>query len=150
MVAHRISPRGRLAVLVALAAVPWTVILAGGRPTLVFPFGLLDAGSMRLVLLHDLFARGGGLPRTPGLLPASVLLYLGALASATAGLAGREDRRVTGGLLVLAGLAHLGVAFSLRHRPRYVAVPAGPVLLLAAAWWLYGRDLRATFAGPDG
>lgn len=137
----RATPHHRLAVLLALALVPWTVILVGDTVTLVFPFGFVQVDPPGLVPLPELLARGGGLPRNPALLPASVALYVGALASATAALVDREDPRVTGGLLAFAGLAHHGVAYSVLHRVAYTPVPLGALLLLACAWWyLLGRE----------
>jgi uncharacterized protein (TIGR04206 family) len=141
----RATPRRRLAVLLALAVLPWTVVLIGAGVTLVFPFGLVTAdASVSFVSLPTLLARGGGLPRNPELLPASVVLYLGALASAAGGVLGREDPRVTGGLLALAGVAHLGVSYALMHRLAYTPLPVGALALVACAWWYYWPTVRST------
>jgi len=143
----------RLLVLLLAGILPWTVVVIAGRgATAMFPFGLLDLNpavdpTARFLPLPDLLRYDGGLPRTPELLPASVVFYLGALASATAGLLGREDPRLTAGLVVLAGLAHLGVSYAFLHRPGYTAVPFGAVVLIALAWWVYRSDLRRAVAG---
>jgi len=149
------TPRLRLLVLVLAAALPWTVVAIAGRGmTTVFAFGLVDLNpavdpTTRVLPLPDLLRYGGGLPRNPELLPASVVLYLAALASAAAGPVGREDTRLTAGLLVLAGVTHLGVAHAFLHRPGYTAVPLGAVVLVALAWWFYWQDLRRTVIGES-
>jgi uncharacterized protein (TIGR04206 family) len=142
------TPGRRLVALVALAFVPWTVILIYGEVTLVFPFGFFNTNPPALVDLYTLLAAGGGLPRNPELLPASTLLYAGALVSAAAALVDREDPRLTAGLLVLAGIAHLGVAYAVVHRLRYTPIPFGALLLLVAAWWFYWPSLRALVLAP--
>lgn len=133
----------RLAGLVALGLVPWTVLLVGDRATLVFAFGFLDADSLHLVWLPELLARGGGLPRNPELLPLGVLFYGAALASAAGGAAGREDPRLTGGLLALAGVTHLGVAYSVLHRAAYTPLPLGTLLLVGSGLWYWRRYYTA-------
>lgn len=144
------TPGRRLATLAALAFVPWTVILIYGEVTLVFPFGLVNTNPPALVDLYTLLSSGGGLPRNPELLPASVLLYAGALGSAAAALVDREDPRLTAGLLVFAGLAHLGVTYAVAHRLRYTPFPLGALLLIAAAWWFYWPSVRALVLAPVG
>jgi len=133
----RATPRRRLAAVLALGLVPWTVILIRDQATLVFAFGLLNTSPVELVWLTEFLALGGRLPRTPELLLASVALYAGAIASAAGGVAGREDPRLTGGLLALAGVAHLGVSYSVLHRIAYTPLPVGALLLVACAWWYY-------------
>jgi uncharacterized protein (TIGR04206 family) len=143
------SPGRRLAVIAALAVVPWTVILVYGEVTLVFPFGFLNTNPPELIDIYRLLVVAkGGLPRNPELLPLSILFYLVALASAAAGLVGREDPRFTAGILVLAGLSHLGVAYAFSHRLAYTPVPFGAVLMVAVAWWYYWPSLRAAVMAP--
>ncbi|WP_276257571.1 TIGR04206 family protein [Haloglomus litoreum] len=143
------SPRRRFAVVAALAVVPWTVILIYGEVTLVFPFGFLNTNPPELIDTYTLLVVAkGGLPRNPELLPLSILFYLVALASAGAGLVGREDPRFTAGLLVLAGGSHLGVAYAFSHRLAYTPVPFGAVIMFAVAWWYYWPSLRATVMAP--
>ena len=142
------TPGRRLLVLLAVALVPWTVVFVGHEVTLFFPVGVLDWNTRSFVPLHTWFAGGGRLPRNPELLPLSYLFYALALLSAAAGLRDRESPRLTVGLLVLAGVAHLGVAYSVLHRVAYAPVPVGPFLLAAVAWWFYWPDLRAVLAAP--
>jgi uncharacterized protein (TIGR04206 family) len=113
-----------------------------------FPFGVLNTNPVEFTDLDRWFAGGGQLPRSPDLLPLSYTFYAVALASAAAGLAGRERPRLTAGLLVLAGLSHLGVSYSVVHRLRYTPVPVGALLLVAAAWWFYWPDLRSVLFAP--
>ncbi len=144
-------PRRALAALLALAVVPWTVLASDGGVGFVFAWGLANPAPPHVVTLPDYLFRlsGGpvGLPERLLAWPVSVLLYLGAVASAAGGrVFGREDRRVTGGLLVLAGLSHLAFALG-TARTGLTPIPVGPVLLWAVAWWAYGGELRA-IAGP--
>ena len=149
------TSRRRLAAVASLLAVPWTALLIDYSGVTVlnglFPLFVLDYNSgvdpaVRLIPVWRFFAAGGGLPRNPELWPASVLLYLVALASAAAGaLFDREDARLTGGALALAGIAGLGVAVSFTHRLRYTPVPVGAILACALAWWYYAPAFRRMF-----
>jgi uncharacterized protein (TIGR04206 family) len=144
------TARQRLLTLLALAVVPWTVVFIRGEVTLFFPFGVVNTNPLAFADILTLFSRGWGLPRNPDLLPLSYVFYTLALASAVAGLFDREPTRLTAGLLVLAGLTHLGVAYSVVHRLGYTPVPFGAVLLVAAAWWFYWPDLRSVLFAPEG
>ena len=138
------TPRRRLLALLALALVPWTVVVEGDV-TLLFPFGLVNANPLHLTSLDDYlrFARGfAALPEYLQAWPVSVGCYLAALASALGGVAWREDPRVTGGLVVLVGLSHAGVAIGLSRGIGRIALPIGPVLALGVAWWLYWPAVR--------
>ncbi|WP_435197243.1 TIGR04206 family protein [Natronomonas sp. EA1] len=148
------SPRRRLLAILLLGLLPWTVLFIG-RDVVSFVFlpGLLDYNPavtppLRGVPVWELFAAGGGLPRNPEAWPASALLYLLSLASACAGVLGREDPRLTGGALALAGVAHLLVSGAFLHRLAYTPVPIGPVCALALAWWYYWSDVRALVLAP--
>lgn len=141
------SAARRFLVLVALGVLPWTV-LVGESLTLVFAFGLLNTNPLHLTTLYDyLFRFTGGFAALPTYLrawPVSVLLYLGSLVSALSGVVWREDLRVTGGLLALAGVSHVSLAVGLSRGIGRMALPTGTVLLLAVAWWLYWPALRRT------
>lgn len=143
------TPRRRLAAVAALAVVPWTVIRIHGELTLVFPWGFLNTNPVELIDTYTLLVvAGGGLPRNPELLPLSILFYAVALGSAAAALVDREDPRLTAGLLVLAGVAHLGVAHAFSHRLNYTPIPFGALLMPAVAWWYYWLSLRALLLAP--
>ncbi|TKX46048.1 MULTISPECIES: TIGR04206 family protein [unclassified Halorubrum] len=143
----------------ALLAVPMAVVPGGdGGPTLVSLWGFVTLGG-----------DGGGIggypvwayfldqPRPFATLPPSIRawplalgFHLLAAGSATSGVAlGREDRRVTGGLLVLAAAATLWVAAGLGVRfgvgttaGWFSVLPASAVATLLVAGWAYGGDLR--------
>mgnify|MGYP000563181223 CR=1 FL=1 len=135
----------RLAAILALAVVPWTVAVAG-TVTVVFPFALVDPTTGAVTSILDYyFVYTRALP--PFLLAwgAGVCLYLGAVASAVGGATlGREDRRLTAGLLVLAGLTQLTFAQGFSRQPGRFAVPIGTVLCFAVVWWFDWSTIRAT------
>lgn len=137
--------RRLLPVAVALlGALPWTVQLWTGGVGLVFAFGLVNPETARLVTLPEYLGLSGGPAGLPDRLlawPVAVLLWgLAALSALGGRLLDREDRRVTGWLLVLAGASHLAFALGL-NRPGLLAIPLGTVLLWAVAWWGYGGAL---------
>ena len=136
-----------LAVL-ALLLVPWTIL--GGRD-FVFLWGLATLDPVHVTTITDyLFVYTAGLPRRLLAWPVSSLLYLLAVGSAAVGVAvGKEDRRVTGGLLVLSGVSHLWFALGMLRRSPSTAIPVGTVLVWAVAWWFYWPDLRAMFVFDD-
>ncbi|KOX95976.1 TIGR04206 family protein [Halorubrum tropicale] len=146
----------------ALLAVPMAVVPGDGAPTLVSLWGFVTLGG-----------DGGGIggypvwayfldqPRPFATLPPSIRawplalgFHLLAAGSATSGVAlGREDRRVTGGLLVLAAAATLwvaaglGVRFGVGTTAGWLAVlPMGTVATLAVGAVRYGGDLRRIVA----
>ena len=145
------SPTRRLGAILALLAVPWSVqTFAGGRPpTFVFPWGLANVDPVGVTFLWDFLLRyTRGLPPFITAWPLSVACYLLALTSAAAGCRGREDRRVTAGLLVAAGVAQLTLARGFSVQPGRVAWPLGTVACWAVAWWYYARPFLAS--GGDG
>ena len=128
-----------LAVLFAVLLVPWTVILYPEGITWVFAWGLVNLDPVHVTNLYAyLFTYTAGLPRYLMAWSTSVLLYLLSLVSALSGVAlGREDVRVTAGLLVAAGVSHATFAFGLRG-PGITAVPIATVVLWAlAVWWFH-------------
>ncbi|KKF39989.1 hypothetical protein FK85_24195 [Halorubrum saccharovorum] len=156
----RTSRRNAWLLVVALLAVPMAVA-PGDDLTVVSLWGFLNtAGSGAAAGGYPVWAYFLDQPRPFGSLPASIRawpLAIGfhvlAAASATAGVAlGREDRRVTGGLLVLAAAASLWVSVGVATRfgvgttSGWLAViPVGALAALAVAVGVYGRDLRNAF-----
>jgi uncharacterized protein (TIGR04206 family) len=139
------SPDRDLVVVVALAAVPWSVqVFSTGDATFLFPWGLVNTNPLHVTTLTDfLFRYTIGLPNYILAWPLGVVLWLLAVASAAVGVvAGREDPRVTGGLLVLAGLTQLSVAAGFSVQPNRVAYPVGTVALWVVAWWRYWPRIR--------
>jgi len=133
-------------------------VIPGERLTVVSLWGFLNTSGGGLGAgSYPVWAYFLEQPRPFGALPASIRawplaigFYLLAAASATAGVAlGREDRRVTGGLLALAATASLwvsvGVAirFGVGSTSGWLAViPIGALATVAVAVGAYGRDLR--------
>jgi uncharacterized protein (TIGR04206 family) len=140
-----VSPPRRLGAVVALLAVPWSVqTFANGRPpSLVFAWGLANFDPVGITFLWDFLVRyTRGLPSYITAWPLSVGCYVLALASAAVGVRGREDRRVTAGLLAAAGVAQLTLARGFSVQPGRVAWPLGTVACWAVAWWYYGKSRR--------
>ncbi|NEU59262.1 TIGR04206 family protein [Halorussus sp. MSC15.2] len=134
------DPR-RLLALLALFFAPWTVLSTGD---FVFAWGLATFDPVHVTTLPDyLFVYTSGLPNRLLAWPIAVSLYLLAVGNAVLGQFGPdwEDRRVTGGLLALAGASDFWFALGMA-RPGLLAVPVGSVLLWIAAWWFHWSDLR--------
>jgi uncharacterized protein (TIGR04206 family) len=127
--------RRRFLLVLAVGVIPWTAVSTRGITTLLHPIGLLNFTPPYLVFLPEyVFVYTGGLPDYILAWPIGVLVYLLALASAAGGLFGREDRRLTAGLLVLVALTQLSVATGFSRRLNYVAVPFVTVAAVAVAW----------------
>jgi len=141
----------RVAVLAALALVPWTFVSAPGVRTYLFSFGLFNFDPAQLTTITDYyFTFTAGLPQYLVAWGVGALVYGLALTSAVSGLIWREDVRLTAALLVVAGLAELWVAWGFMRRPGYLAVPVGTVLMWTVVWWYYRSDLRGILVGtPD-
>jgi uncharacterized protein (TIGR04206 family) len=133
---------GQLLALLLIFLAPWAVLSTGD---LVFAWGLVTLDPIHVTTLPDyLFVYTRGLPRRLLAWPVAVLLYLLAFGSALLGTVDREDGRVTGGLLVFAGVSNLRFALG-TGRPGLLVVPVGTVLLWTGAWWFYWSDLRSVF-----
>ncbi|MYL15345.1 TIGR04206 family protein [Halorubrum distributum] len=154
-----ISGRVEWLLVVALLAVPMAVVPGGDdAPTLVSLWGFVTLGGDGSGLGgYPVWAYFLDQPRPFATLPPSIRawplalgFHLLAAGSATSGVAlGREDRRVTGGLLVLAAAATLWVAAGLGVRfgvgataSWFAVLPASALVTLVLAVAAYGRDLR--------
>lgn len=137
------TPRRRLAALVGAGVVPWVVVGSESSVSLVASFGLVvpATGHVTPVWTYaSVLTRG--LPESLLAWPVASLLYALVLSSAAAGwLWGREDRRLTGGLLVLAGASLLPVAVAAGRPPGVLALPVGPAACWLVAWWVDGDAL---------
>ena len=133
------SDRRRVGAVLLFPLVPWSVqAFSPDAPTLVFAWGLVNVDGFAAVHLVEFLRLSAGLPDYILAWPASVVLYLFALASALAGrLFGREDVRVTAGLLVLVGVAQLSLARGFSIQPGRVAYPLGTVVAWAVATWYW-------------
>ncbi|MFB6235488.1 MAG: TIGR04206 family protein [Halopenitus sp.] len=159
------SSIGAVLAIAALLFLPVTAVAAGpDRLTLVMQWGFLhlvtptaDAGP-HAYPLWQFFAEQprsfGSLPQSIQAWPVALGLHALALASALLGLiVGREDRRVTGGVLVLAGIATFWVTLGVAHRfgvgldaSLLTVLPIGAVGTWAVAGALYREDVRAIFS----
>ncbi|MFW5920099.1 MAG: hypothetical protein ACOCSF_07935, partial [Halanaeroarchaeum sp.] len=103
--------------VLALLVVPWTVVHYPGGASLVFPLWSATTNPLHATFLWAFVARQpGGMATLPSRLfawPLATLLLGVAVLGAVAGLVGREDRRLTAGTHVLAGLVHLRVTLGL-------------------------------------
>jgi len=135
--------RSSLLPLLALLAVPWSVqTFVGGRaPTFVFAWGLVNVDPVGVTFLWDFLLRHTrGLPDYILAWPLSVACYLCALASVLAGAVGREDPRLTAGLLAAAGVAQLTLARGFSFQPGRTAWPLGTLACWLVAWWVYALN----------
>ncbi|WP_096393425.1 TIGR04206 family protein [Halorubrum trapanicum] len=145
--------------VVALLAAPMAVVPGGDdAPTLVSLWGFVTLGGDGSGLGgYPVWAYFLDQPRPFATLPPSIRawplalgFHLLATGSATSGVAlGREDRRVTGGVLVLGAAATLwvaaglGVRFGVGTTAGWLTVlPVSALATLAVAVAAYGGDLR--------
>ncbi|MFA1610714.1 TIGR04206 family protein [Halobellus rubicundus] len=134
-----------MSVLGALLAIPWSVqVFAVGDATFLFAWGLVNTNPPSVTTLFDfLFVYTRGLPAYILAWPLSTLCYAAALASAAVGWrTGREDPRVTAGLLVVGAVAQFRLAWGFSVQPGRTAWPVASVAFLAVAWWGYWPVLR--------
>ena len=133
----------RLAAIVALGFLPWTLVFARNYLTLIFSFGLVYPPAHLTDIVSYLTVYTTVIPGYLRSWPIGVGIYLLALASALSGvLFDREDRRVTALLLVLVGLTQLSVAWGFTRRVHYFAVPVGTVFSWTVVWWFDWETLR--------
>jgi uncharacterized protein (TIGR04206 family) len=138
--------------VVGLLAVPWSVQVFSGRDaTLLFAWGLVNTNPPMVTTLPEfLFLYTMGLPEYILAWPLSVGLYAAAIASAGVGWwTGREDPRVTAGLLLVAAVAQAQLAWGFSIQPNRVAWPVGSAALVAVAAAYYRSRARRP-SGDDG
>ena len=143
------TDRASLVVLLLLFAVPWSVqtFSRGGGTTFVFGWGLFNTQPPNATYIWDFFfLYTQGLPGYIYAWPISLFCYLGAVLSGLVGLLWeREDPRVTGGLLVVAGVAQFSLARDFSVQPFRTAWPLGTLAFLVVAWWLYWPAAKRRF-----
>ncbi|MFB6183727.1 MAG: TIGR04206 family protein [Haloarculaceae archaeon] len=145
---NRPGSRARLLAVLAVGVVPWTVVYTRGFVTLVTPVALIDPVTGTVTTVVEYLQYTIGAP--PSLMMpwlVAVGIYVLALASAALAFRDREDRRVTGGLLVLLGVTQVSLSIGFGRRPTYLAVPVATATCWAVAWWGYRTDLRRIVAG---
>ncbi|WP_372912193.1 TIGR04206 family protein [Salinigranum sp.] len=142
------TDRASFVVLLLLCALPWSVqTFSNGGTTFVFGWGLFNTAPPNATYIWDFFfLYTRGLPGYIYAWPVSVCCYVGAVVSGLVGLVtGREDPRVTGGLLVVAGVAQLSLARGFSVQPYRTAWPLGTFAFLVVAWWLYWPAAKRRF-----
>lgn len=137
----------RVAAILGVGLLPWSLVFAGGERTLVFAFGLVDPAPLYVTdVLTYTFLYTRGLPQFLVAWPVGVLLYVVALGSAVSGhLFDREDRRVTALLLVVVGLTQLSFAWGFTRRLATLAVPVGTLVCWTVVWWFDWETVRTAF-----
>ena len=136
---------------VGALAVPWSVQVFSGRDaTLLFAWGLLNTNPYTLVTLPEfLFVYTQGLPEFILAWPLSVGVYGLAVASAAVGWwRRRENVRVTAGLLAVAAVLQVQLAWGFSVQPNRTAWPVGSVALTGVAAIHYWAAENET-ADPD-
>ena len=139
---ERRSPRTAVLALLVCGVLPWVAIgNAHGDTTYVMGFGLVNTNPFVILTLPEFISQTLGfesLPRSLQAWPVGLICYVGALASAVGGAVfGREDPRVTGGLVLLASVAGLFVWSRFAFRTGSQAIPIAPIAFAAVAWWWY-------------
>ncbi|TQQ83381.1 TIGR04206 family protein [Halonotius terrestris] len=147
------SSRSALVALLALAFVPWVVQLnAPGDLTAVMSWGLLNTNPWHALPLPGYFGETQGLETLPWSLqvwPLGFGFYCGALLSAASGVAtGREDVRVTVGLLALSAITSVVVWWGLLGRGAAGPIPVGVLATAIVGWWFYYPVLGSLGAPP--
>ncbi|MGM0606379.1 MAG: TIGR04206 family protein [Halobacteriota archaeon] len=144
-----------LAVLLLGAFVPWVLIRnAPGNVTFVMAWGLANPNTGYILHMGSYLGQTLGfstLPQSLQAWPIGATLYGLAIASAAIGAVfGREDPRLTGGLVVFAAIGgciawtYFAVQGRLYPTPFGLtyAIPIGPIVYLAIAWWFYWPRIR--------
>jgi uncharacterized protein (TIGR04206 family) len=131
---------------------PWVVLFYPGGMEMYFAYGIVTYRGLFISLPEYLsMAAVAALPSRLLAWPVSVVLWLLALVSAALG--SYEDRRVTDGLLALAGLNQLVFVVGFWTAEGYIALPIGTALVLGLAWWDYRPAARwgsVSQTGRDG
>jgi uncharacterized protein (TIGR04206 family) len=128
--------------LCLLAAVPWVVQFNTLTDlTAVMSWGLLNTDPWHVLPLPAYLGETQGLttlPRSLQVWPLGLAFYAGAVVSAASGVVfGREDVRVTAGLLALTAVDSVVVWWGLLGRGTRGAIPVGVVVIAVVLWWFY-------------
>ncbi len=131
----RENPRLRLAVVLVVGVVPWSVQrFTTGELFVRFVWGGLSFRPA--VVAQPLWAYPPAAPLVSRWLVAAGC-WVGAVVSVAAGLFDREDRRLTAGLLVVAAVANASVAVVFGVQPTRVGYPLGSLAAVFAATVLW-------------
>ena len=149
---RRSSSLGFVAIA-ALAVFPWVLQLNGtGDLTAVMSWGLVNTNPWHTLLLPSYLDATQGfstLPQSLQMWPLGLAFYCGALLSSASGVfAGREDVRVTLGLLALSAITSVIVWWGLLGRGAAGTIPVGVIATAAVGWWFYYPMLDSIGAPP--
>ena len=149
---RRSSSLGFVAIA-ALAVFPWVLQLNGtGDLTAVMSWGLVNTNPWHTLLLPSYLDATQGfstLPQSLQVWPLGLAFYCGALLSSASGVfAGREDVRVTLGLLALSAITSVIVWWGLLGRGAAGTIPVGAIATAMVAWWFYHPVLDSLGAPP--
>ena len=136
------SSPAALAAIVVLVIVPWVVQSNGaGDLTAVMSWGLLNTNPWHALPLSTYLDATQGfstLPQSLQVWPLGLAFYCGALLSSASGVfAGREDMRVTAGLLALSAITSVIVWWGLLGRGAAGTIPVGVIATAMVGWWFY-------------
>ena len=149
---RRSSSLGFVAIA-ALAVFPWVLQLNGtGDLTAVMSWGLVNTNPWHTLLLPSYLDATQGfftLPQSLQVWPLGLAFYCGALLSSASGVfAGREDVRVTVGLLALSAITSVIVWWGLLGRGAAGTIPVGAIATAMVGWWFYYPVLDSIGAPP--
>ena len=149
---RRSSSLGFVAIA-ALAVFPWVLQLNGtGDLTAVMSWGLVNTNPWHTLLLPSYLDATQGfstLPQSLQVWPLGLAFYCGAFLSSASGVfAGREDVRVTLGLLALSAITSVIVWWGLLGRGAAGTIPVGVIATAAVGWWFYYPMLDSIGAPP--
>ena len=147
------SSRFALTAIIILAFVPWVVQPNGsGDLTAVMSWGLINTNPWHALPLSTYLGATQGfstLPQSLQVWPLGLAFYCGAVGSAAGGVVfGREDLRVTVGLLTLSAVSSVIVWQGLLGRGGSGAIPVGVVAIGVVIWWFY-YPVLAQFGVPS-
>jgi len=126
--------RRRTALVFLAGLLPWLAVTWPGGWYPLFSVGFVQFDPLTFTSLPAYVERVGTVPKDLSAWPMATLLWLAALASAPFE---RADRRVTAGLLALAGGSVVSLALSLSDQAGITAVPLGALWLGVAAVTVY-------------
>ena len=131
-----------LLALCSMLLVPWAVLgYDRGPTTLLFAWGTVTPAQSSVTDAYAYFFRyTAGLPDWILAWAVGIACLLAALVSATAGhVRGREDPRVTAGLLALVGLASVVVSIGFAGQPGRYGLPLGAAVAVPLSGWYWLR-----------
>ena len=142
-----------MAAILTLAVFPWVLQTNGtGDLTAVMSWGLVNTNPWHTLLLPSYLDATQGfstLPQSLQVWPLGLAFYCGAFLSSASGVfAGREDVRVTLGLLALSAITSVIVWWGLLGRGAAGTIPVGVIATAAVGWWFYYPMLDSIGAPP--